>query len=91
MNGPEHYREAERLLAAGEAVVREIDAVRYVESRRDALGKQAMGIWAQAQVHATLAQTAATLVERRVVTFTQGERVETAVAPLGGDWTEATS
>lgn len=27
----------------------------WIEQRRDALGKKAMGIWAQAQVHATLA------------------------------------
>lgn len=27
----------------------------WQERRRDALGKKAMGIWAQAQVHATLA------------------------------------
>lgn len=28
---------------------------RWIATRRDELGKKAMGIWAQAQVHATLA------------------------------------
>lgn len=60
MNGPEHYREAERLIAAGETVADEIRATKNNEGRRDALGKHAMGIWAQAQVHATLALAAAT-------------------------------
>lgn len=60
MTGPEHYREAERLLAEGAGVVAEIRAAKGDETRRDALGKQAMGIWAQAQVHATLALAAAT-------------------------------
>jgi hypothetical protein len=63
MTPTEHYWEAERLIAVGESVVQEIRDIRrkgvedaaWVESRRDALGKQAMGIWAQAQVHATLA------------------------------------
>lgn len=59
MNGPQHYAEAERLIAAGEEVVKEIRAAKGNESRRDVLGKQAMGIWAQAQVHATLALAAA--------------------------------
>ena len=59
MNGPQHYAEAERLIAAGEEVVKEIRVAKGYESRRDALGKQAMGIWAQAQAHATLALTAA--------------------------------
>lgn len=60
MNGPQHYREAEHLTTAGEQVVREIRAT-CDEVRRDALGKHAMGIWAQAQVHATLALAAATV------------------------------
>ena len=58
MNGPQHYAEAERLLREGEAVVDEIRAA-DTEARRDALGKQAHGIWLQAQVHATLALAAA--------------------------------
>lgn len=59
MTPEEHYAEAERLISAGYAVVREIREIPPhridTEVRRDALGKQAMGIWAQAQVHATLA------------------------------------
>lgn len=54
MTPDEHYREAERLVAVGESVAVEIRETRN-EARRDALGKQAMGVWAQAQVHATLA------------------------------------
>lgn len=61
MTGPEHYRAAERLLAEGEKVVRELRAAKGDEARRDALGKQAAGIWQQAQAHAALAQVAATL------------------------------
>ncbi len=52
-----HAQEAERLLKEGVKVVQEIKDVEpgpRSEARRDALGKQAMGIWAQAQVHATL-------------------------------------
>lgn len=47
MTGPEHYREAERLLA------RAADSTTYDE---------AAGITAQAQVHATLALAAATAI-----------------------------
>lgn len=65
-----HYEQAERLLAYGVEVVEKIeaadsmfdgplpkphDADARIRARRDDLGKQAMGIWAQAQVHATLA------------------------------------
>ena len=59
MTGPDHYREAERLEAEGRSVVSAIRAAGD-EVRRDALGKKAIGIWAQAQVHATLALAAAT-------------------------------
>ncbi len=67
MSPMQHYAEAERLLAEGEAVVAKIaeaneqcTAVGVFEqltltNRMDELGKKAMGIWAQAQVHATLA------------------------------------
>lgn len=65
MNGPDHYREAENLIAEGEEVVERIgNSVEATDEetrqRRDDLGKKAMGIWAQAQVHATLALAAAT-------------------------------
>lgn len=60
MTGPEHYREAERLASEGVAVVTSIRATQD-EARRDALGKKATGIWAQAQVHATLALAGAHL------------------------------
>lgn len=63
MTGPEHYAEAERLEAEGCDVVAKIRAVDPEEmngrARRDDLGKQAMGIWMQAQMHATLALAAA--------------------------------
>lgn len=65
--GPDHYREAERLIEEGQQTVTRIAAVHEdplstdeVRARRDDLGKKAMGIWAQAQVHATLASAAAT-------------------------------
>lgn len=71
MKGIDHRREAERLIAEGERVAARIAAVHEdpltmdeVRARRDDLGKKAMGIWAQAQVHATLALASVTaLVE----------------------------
>lgn len=67
----DHYVEAERLLAEGVEVVSKIASApsdyhpygpganltcdQWVTKRRDELGKKVMGIWAQAQVHATLA------------------------------------
>ncbi|WP_439030267.1 hypothetical protein [Gordonia terrae] len=67
MNGPDHYREAERLIEEGRETVAKIAAVHEdpmtmdeVRARRDDLGKKAMGIWAQAQAHATLGLAAAT-------------------------------
>jgi hypothetical protein len=55
MTGPEHYREAERLLAAGE----------YDESGDEALHARDV---AAAQVHATLALAAATALDPLAVT-----------------------
>lgn len=63
----EHYAEAERLLDLGRQVVGKIaDAADrrvvvgeewdMLTRQMDEYGKQAMGIWAQAQVHATLAR-----------------------------------
>ena len=70
MTPQEHYERAEALLAEG---VRVVGKIRDAADRRDVLGeqwdmftrqmdeygKQAMGIWAQAQVHATLARVGA--------------------------------
>lgn len=71
MTPQEHYTRAESLLAEGVKVVtrigslaelrrsgstRPVDRRDYTE-QMDELGKKAMGIWAQAQVHATLATT----------------------------------
>jgi hypothetical protein len=71
MTPQEHYDRAEALLAEGAEVVGKIASASddyhpygsnggmthdaWVRARRDDLGKKAMGIWAQAQVHATLA------------------------------------
>ena len=66
MTPQEHYARAEALLIEGSKVVEKIrdDADRReiigeewdsLTRRMDEHGKQAMGIWAQAQVHATLA------------------------------------
>ena len=56
MTGPEHYRQAERLLAAVNQRIGNDDRNEYVQtpSRRSELT-------AQAQVHATLAHAAATV------------------------------
>lgn len=50
-----HAEEALRILGEGEAVV---SMIRNAQSQNaaDAYGKKAMGIWAQAQAHATLAR-----------------------------------
>ncbi|UBV14858.1 hypothetical protein [Mycolicibacterium fortuitum] len=69
MTPNEHYAEAERLLAKGVEVVNRIGALAekrdattvydqtydQLTERMDELGQKVMGIWAQAQVHATLA------------------------------------
>lgn len=62
MNGPDHYFAAEKLLDEGVATLDKIrDAAQEGDmDLADAYGKEAMGIWAQAQVHATLALAAAT-------------------------------
>jgi hypothetical protein len=71
VNQAEHYQRAEELLAEGVQVVNEIshlDKMRKgqtitegtygsITTSMDERGKKVMGIWAQAQVHATLAQT----------------------------------
>ncbi|MEX1078914.1 MAG: hypothetical protein WED09_07385 [Homoserinimonas sp.] len=57
MSAIDHKAEAERLLAKGREVVaelREAHSAGRIE-RADELGKQATGIWAQAQAEATLA------------------------------------
>lgn len=64
MIGQQHYAEAEKLLAEGEAT---LDKIRSAAQEgdidlADGYGKKAMGIWAQAQVHATLAQAARPVV-----------------------------
>lgn len=53
----EHYRRAEELIAEGERLVKKLRTVAKEGNTgaADAYGKKAMGIWAQAQVHATLA------------------------------------
>lgn len=56
MSPLQHRDAAERLIAEGEAVVAKIAAAKEQRSGADALDqKKATGIWAQAQVHATLA------------------------------------
>lgn len=86
----EHYLEAERLIEAGEEVVRKIRqasarrtqlaqdygttltpsqkaTLEGITLRMDELGKKAMGVWAQAQVHATLASVPAVYTEDSVL------------------------
>lgn len=55
MTEVDHVGESERLIAEGHKVVQKIRNA--APEDRDPYGKQAMGIWAQAQVHATLAVT----------------------------------
>lgn len=58
MTPQEHYDQAEALLTEGTEVINKItsDPDNYpVGPHRNELRKKAMGIWAQAQVHATLA------------------------------------
>ena len=58
MTGPEHYREAEKLLGYAEA--------RDAEQRGDA---KDMSFLAEAQVHADLAKAAATALNASVLAF----------------------
>lgn len=57
MDRAEHYSRAEALLDEGEEIVKRISEaeMRNDDLQANELGKKAMGIWAQAQVHATLA------------------------------------
>lgn len=63
-----HYETAEALLEEGVGVVNRIAHAgdrhtgEDLDLYRDRLGKKVMGIWAQAQVHATLALIEATSV-----------------------------
>ena len=63
MDRQQHIKMAEQLLAEGRQVVSQIRIIQPGEQdwreRRVDLGKQARGIWAQAQVHTTLALTLA--------------------------------
>jgi hypothetical protein len=85
MTGPEHYREAERLLAEAENLSRGA-------ARPNAAGSDIRKGWAQhgerlrleAQVHATLALAAATAYPA-VKDYTGGEGRDSA------EWTQATS
>lgn len=65
MNGPEHYREAEKLLGYAEA--------RDAEQRGD---EQDMSFLAEAQAHATLALAAATAMGAAVEDDIAGLTVE---------------
>lgn len=55
MNGPEHYREAEQLLNSADVAIGQFEEHGWEGKRL-----VAEGLTAQAQVHATLAQVAAT-------------------------------
>lgn len=80
----DHYIEAERLLAEGVSIVNRIS--KLADQRREAvinrapitaqmdeLGKKAMGIWAQAQVHATLAHVPDSHVGALLLTLGGGD------------------
>lgn len=57
MNAAEHKFFAEKLLTEGHETMRKLRECHEAGDRHgaDDYGKKAMGIWAQAQVHATLA------------------------------------
>lgn len=57
MSGTDHADEARRILADGESAISKLRSAQHrgEASSADDYGKKAMGCWAQAQVHATLA------------------------------------
>lgn len=67
MNGPDHYRESERLLDLA------VDPLGVGEFVPDALN---LGLLAAAQVHATLALAAATALPGLPLTVTLNETIE---------------
>jgi hypothetical protein len=80
VNGPEHYAEAERLLTEAHEAAQRVLPVQA--SRPDAAAMYA-NVMARAQVHATLAQTAAAL--------DVGYSVATSHLPNLDAWTEVLS
>lgn len=83
MNGPQHYAEAERFLAA---VSRTLETAQSDDDVHvDAISS---GL-AAAQVHATLALTAAT-IETRVIGPQQGWGGHLNEVPTASGWVEAT-
>lgn len=75
MNGPQHYREAERLLRRSEE---------WDPQSADLLVKQA-------QVHATLAHAAAVIDAGNAVTWTSSSDGDWHEVENSGHWKEATS
>lgn len=76
MNGPQHYAEAERLLGLAES---EMEAyANAAEASATEAAHLAQSGWAQkrAQVHATLALTAATIDAANTVDVTYGNGVK---------------
>ena len=63
MNGPEHYREAERLLDIAQS---EMERYGYTSDQQEEAYHLQQATWAQqrAQVHATLALAAATAAQQ---------------------------
>lgn len=94
MTPQEHKLRAEQLLDEGVAVVNKIATAdadcppsmnanhveKWIATRRDELGKKVMGIWAQAQVHATLATVAA--ADSVTVKAAPAGRAKTVVDPV---------
>lgn len=82
--GPEHYREAERLLTEAHNAAQRVLPV--MAARADAAGVYA-NVMARAQVHATLALAAAVAANRAVGPLEQwgGHAVE-----VSGEWREVT-
>lgn len=83
MNGPEHYREAERLLTQADSDVSENWPAQTGEHKADIL--------AAAQVHATLAHAAAVIDAGNAVTWTSSSDGDWHEVENSGHWKEATS
>lgn len=83
MNGPDHYREAERLLEHADHDVSENWPAQTGEHKADIL--------AAAQVHATLAHAAAVIDAGNAVTWTSSSDGDWHEVENSGHWKEATS
>lgn len=91
MSGPEHYREAERLLDAVKETARTLDALPALANKSQVAletAPVAANLLAQAQAHATLALVAATVATRA---FGPQEPWGGHSIECDGEWQQVTS